>query len=628
MQKYKKLINQSVKLEKITGVSPPSKCPGKDEFTTVFSAISERTFALLNEALHSGGLSLAPEISPELLKKVENLIDSGLLIPTGRNRLMVPREVGFHPAGPGRRLDQISGLVHRLPPEYRGEWLGGLGFESDYEGLLSLAERVYSARLSSSAEEFLQKKLAGSPLVKTEEIFGAMVDLEKLYTSPADYEEPVRSLVMEGFLLPFWNGQNSVTYFVAAQRVHEQLNLDFSSIFDSSRQENFKPPEISSTAEGQWSRYPFRLPEQLKMLLIAADALPFRSTEDNYPHRFDIKEAARQMGWEIEHCYLLLDLLLDSKLLAPGEDRYYLTENVEDCNWENKISLEYSRLNLTGNAGTENSKRPFAADFSTGKVFSCLSSLPIDEPFEVGKYLPTEQVYTALWRQFISEICPGDDPEIVAGKLVKNALSIYYWLGAADVKSEEEKWFLKLNKYARQLPGNITDDAAEEDLPFILQEDGTIMIPLDSSLEEFRRVNPFALLTGVDRLVEYKIDKQSLVKALNDGWDVRQFRAFLAEKSPEIPPALVALFEEVGGEGEQINIRQVYHLLEFEKGATAARAMSALSNYKPFRFSEKKLLLQKKTSPATIRRNLSRAGIKLAGTGEELQGCSPLIDEW
>jgi hypothetical protein len=127
-------------------------------------------------------------------------------------------------------------------------------------------------------------------------------------------------------------------------------------------------------------------------------------------------------------------------------------------------------------------------------------------------------------------------------------------------------------------------------------------------------------------MIGYQIDRQSLVQALNEGWDATGFRSFLEEKTQSVPEPLQDLFEETIGNVKEIEIEKVHHLIRFADGATAAKAANILNNYDPMRIDEKTLVLRSETSSETIRRNLSRGGIRLSG-GDMDSKMSPLLDD-
>jgi hypothetical protein len=84
------------------------------------------------------------------------------------------------------------------------------------------------------------------------------------------------------------------------------------------------------------------------------------------------------------------------------------------------------------------------------------------------------------------------------------------------------------------------------------------------------------------------------------------------------------LFEDLLEDVEDVSVNRVHHLLEFERGATAAKAMNALNNYNPERIGETLIVLRSDTSEETIRRNLSRGGIRLR-TASEKGAASPTL---
>ncbi len=624
MESYEDLLKHVPDSVENIKADPPPECPGEEKIEKLLAGTDVRENMLLNEAVHSGELSVFSPLAEKWVEKIEMLVRTGLILPVSPGGFRVAREIVFHPHGPGRRIDQPAGCLHRLPGEVRSQWLKSFGLKNNHRGLVKLAEEIYSAEPAEAELEYLAEKITDGPIIEKSEIAGVPEDLEDFYSSLASCTKKSRSLIAAGFLLPLWDENNRITKFVVAERLQPRLGVEYEGVFRS-RAGEITPPEIDSAEKGQWSRHPFRLSEQLKMLLILADALPFRSTENDYPHRFDINEATRLLGWEKEHCYLLLDLLLDFNLLAAEEERYYLTEKTETTSDDFGVSLSETCINLVNRVRTEDSFEPYGCDFSAGKIFLELRENLNSSGLEPGEII-TGQLARGLWRHLATAPGLGEDIETMALELLSTVLKSYYWFGGADVRKDDGFWEIKLNEYGRGLPADIKNETAGETMPFILQEDGTMMIPLDSSLKEFRSVNPFALLVGMDRLIEYKIDKQALVEALNGGWDIKRFKSFIAGKNGRLPSTLESLFDEVGVEGETVIIREAYHLLEFERGATAAEAMSVLSNYDPRRLAPEKILLGKKTSEETIRRNLSRAGIKMAGTDDKLREISPLVE--
>ena len=606
-------------------VEPPESCPDCDEIDDFFPLPNREQDRLLNSAVHSGSFTASPATVDVFVAGLEELVSAGMLLPVGKDKYSVPREVAFHPAGPGRRLDQPVGCLHRLPKEIRRQWLASLDLAENYRGMLQLGEKIYSARTTDEHLEALSSGIEGGSFIEKSEFPELPDDLTGLYGELTADGDEIQFLIAHGFLLPHWDENGRITKFIPDERLQGRLDLRHSDFLESLCSQ-ISPPQLDAAEEGQWSRHPFQLPEQLKMFLVLADALPFRTTENNYPHRFDIKEASRLLGWEKKHCCLLLDLLLENNLLVAGEERYYLSEEVEATPDDFGVSLLETGLDLTGRSEGEGTSVSSGVDFSAGELFLELRSSLAGAGPRQPEEIVTEKLAEKVWLHLAAGLVEGMAPEDRAVELLDTVLKSFYWFGGADVRKFTDRWEISLNGYGQKLPGDITASAPAEDMPFILQDDGTVMVPLESSLEEFRAINPFALLVSMDRLIEYQIDKQSLVEALNGGWDVNRFKSFLVDKNGELPPGLQSLFKEVGGEGESIRIREVYHLLEFERGATAAEAMSVLSNYDPLRLETEKILLRKQTSEETIRRNLSRAGIKMAGGGDKLRGLSPLVE--
>lgn len=380
------------------------------------------------------------------------------------------------------------------------------------------------------------------------------------------------------------------------------------------------------TAEKVWERVPFSLSEQLKILLIFVDGLPFRSTKQDYPNRLDVGEASDLCGWSEQHLHLLIHRALELDLIRADGDRFYMTKRVND--WETgqlDLDLEDSRIPpyWTINDGpTSPQLREDTAVYDS--LIVLLKLLERDQSAH-----PVDQIKAKLRDESTASELFDETGEDVDG--AEQLIQLAHDLGFVDVKLDDSTLDqVKINERGDRLVagGRSTGDvtAEEQELPMILQPDGRFMLPLESPLEYFRRIHPFVLLTGIDNMIEYNIDGRSLVKAENEGWDTRSFYDFLEEQNGSVPETVQSLFEESKDDAEEVRIEDVHHLLTFENGATAAEAMRVLSNYQPERIDENRLLLRSSSSADTIKKNLSRAGIRIQMATGPTQEASPLKD--
>jgi len=374
------------------------------------------------------------------------------------------------------------------------------------------------------------------------------------------------------------------------------------------------PDTSVSDKERVWKRLPFALPEQLKVLLIFVDGLPFRTTQQGYPNRLDVGEAADLSGWSRTHLHLLIHRAMELDLIAHDSDRFYMSERVSDWEFGNTADS----ISESGIPGYWTLKEgPTEPEFRD-------DSLVIDSVKMACKLLKrhgTERDIEPLVDQLLSEsmiveLLEQSDSESRAG--VNEIVMMAYHLGFIDVSfRDNEIRKVKVNERGERLitqSSNASDRSvseADQDLPVILQPDGQMMIPLDAPLREFRKVHPFVLFTGMDNMVEYSIDQRSLVKAENEGWDTSSFYGFLRNKTGTVPETVQSLFQDTEQEAEEVRIEDAHHLLTFETGATAAEAMRVLSNYKPERIGENRVLLRSSSSAETIKKNLSRSGIRI-----------------
>lgn len=370
-----------------------------------------------------------------------------------------------------------------------------------------------------------------------------------------------------------------------------------------------------------WQRVPFSLAEQLKILLIFMDALPFRTTQQEYPNRLDVGEASALVDWPEEHLHWLIHRAIECDLVATRDDRFYMTEAVEE--WEDgiiSVPIEESTVpfyeNLEGGA-TEPIQEENGAFFKTFKRL--LGSLRQAQAFDPETI---QERFT-----FSSNSDRSQDHQV----LLENRLRQAYQLGWIDLRFEEKQIVeVELNErgeaWLEDPSSGDTNPEIDQSLPVILQPDGQMMIPLEFPLSSFRKVHPFVLLTDIDNMVKYSMDQRSLVNAENEGWNTSSFRGYLEELTGPLPETVEALFQESDQEAESIRIEDVHHLLTFERGATAAEAMRVLSNYQPERIDENRLLLRSSTTADTIKKNLSRAGIRIQmDTGSD-QDASPLLE--
>jgi hypothetical protein len=379
------------------------------------------------------------------------------------------------------------------------------------------------------------------------------------------------------------------------------------------------------TEDKVWERMPFSLSEQLKILLIFVDGLPFRSTNEGYPNRLDVGEASDLCGWSERHLHLLIHRAMELGLIVDDGDRFYMTERVEA--WERgelETDRSSSRIPAYWTIEEGVTSPQLREDHAVyDAVVSLLNLLERDQADH-----PIDQVLTLLE----GESAPADlfeETELEDDAAGRSLIHLARDLGFVDViVTEDQLDRVKINERGEK---ELTDAGSsapvtdsDQSLPMILQPDGRMMLPLESPLEHFRQIHPYVLLTGIDNMIEYNIDGRSLVKAENEGWDTRAFYEFLEAQNGSIPDTVESLFEESKDDAEDVRIESVHHLLTFEKGATAAEAMRVLSNYQPERVDENRLILRSSSSPETIKKNLSRAGIRIQmATGPE-RGASPL----
>ena len=376
-----------------------------------------------------------------------------------------------------------------------------------------------------------------------------------------------------------------------------------------------------------WQRSSFTLAEQLKILLIFADGLPFRSTQRDYPNRLDVSEASELVQWPERHLHWLIHRAFELRLIDSDNGRFFMTEAVED--WEKgevRIPLENSSIpnhKQLPDEVTEVQAGEKGLVFREQKqLISKLHSL--QTPQSISELLEAFDRDADIFR------LGSDDNNREA--ILRNRIRQAYELGWVDLRREEQTIReVQVNERGiRWLENDLVPDAGpdiDQSLPMILQPDGQLMVPLESPLTIFRSAHPFVLLTAVDNMIKYSMDRRSLVNAENEGWNTQAFYDFLEQETGNIPETVASLFRETDEEAERIRVEKVYHLLEFERGATAAEAMRVLSNYQPERIDEDRLILRSSTTPETIKKNLSRAGIRIQMDTNKSRAQSPLLSE-
>jgi len=374
-----------------------------------------------------------------------------------------------------------------------------------------------------------------------------------------------------------------------------------------------------------WQRSSFSLAEQLKILLIFADGLPFRSTQRNYPNRLDVSEASELIQWPERHLHWLIHRALELGLIDSDDGRFFMTETVED--WEQgELNPPLEESSVPNHEQLANEVTEVEAG-KKGRVFKAQNQL-------ITKLhsLQAPQSISELLEVFDSDdtVYGSSSNSVNREAILRNRIRQAYDLGWVDVQLEEGTIReVQVNQRGeRWLEGEEVADAGPEidqSLPVILQPDGQLLVPLESPLEIFRCAHPFVLLTGIDNMVKYNMDQRSLVNAENEGWNTQAFYNFLEEETGNIPETVASLFRETDEEAERIRVEPVHHLLEFERGATAAEAMRVLSNYQPERIDEHRLILRSSTTPETIKKNLSRAGIRIQMDTNQSRAQSPLL---
>jgi hypothetical protein len=581
---------------------------------------------LLNQAVHTPEfitetvLNNVPKIYTESL---EELIQGPLLNRHNDGTVSVPDDVVFLPDGPGVRDDQLSGFLHSVNPATVRGWLSSLTGEDadqlpDKTLYRELVRKVYQRR--ENLEEPLDSVLPENHWTPLDDLeAGLNGDLSTAYRSLTPNSNVNDRLLLAGVLLPVVDEANQVAGVVIADEYRPGNDEDRPDL----------PTSVSVDREVEWERKPFSPAEQLKFVLLASDAVPFRVTKEGQPHRFDLKEVARVSDWSTEHLEYVAYFLLENGLLDNRDERFYLTDSALE--WDDGrfgIRPFITRCSPRLSSSEEDDIQPLANDFSPGRVIVEILKVlrdvsgPVDASDIVESLVDRDVIQDALMAAPNHRL-PTDKNR---SELVETYLECIHSFGMIDRRENDDRRYYRFNERGQELLETQEIRSPEqEELPYILQPDGQLLVPLESPLDEFRQLNPFALLVKADRMLGYQIDRQSLVQALNDGWDAARFRSFLETRTDSIPEPLEDLFDETIGDVEPVNIRSVHHLIEFETGATAAKALNLLSNYEPLRIDETRIVLRSETSEDTIRRNLSRGGIRLSSKGSE-QGRSPIIE--
>lgn len=588
--------------------------------------LTEKGRVLLNQWVHDAsffhGRSIPGDVPRAYRSEAEDLTESPLLVEAGEG-YVVPEDVKYLPEGPGVRRDQLPGLFHRLPEQSLRDWYGLVGEEdpgSMPEWLLyrrlatGLAER--SRNLGNSLTDVWPDR--SEAWVRTEAL-GAdpPARIENFYASLDPEASDLSVCLAAGAIVPVWDDDGRVNEYVLESSRRERRTG-----------ERTPDPEREDHREVEWERKPFTPAEQLKFLMLAADAVPFRLTRDREPHRFDLKEVARVSEWSGEHLEYLTFLLLENGYLVADEDRFYITELGQE--WDRDSGTVDPFFTRCGPPVFDNGDGagPRASDLTVGLLLR--EGLALLDRVDGG--VRAEEAVGALVEEpgVADSVLglPGSDVPLDEHRedLVGGLYETLHDFGLTDRREDDDTVYYRLNERGGDLlESELLRGPENEELPYILQPDGQLLVPLESPLEEFRRLNPFALLVKADRMIGYQIDRQSLVQALNEGWNAGSFLDFLREKTDSIPEPLEDLFEDTIGNVRSINVEEVHHLIEFEDGATTAKAANILNNYDPQRIDETTLVLRSETSPKTIRRNLSRGGIRLSG-GDVDAGRSPLKD--
>lgn len=593
----------------------------------VLSQLTEEQEVILNHLVHVPGdlrdRPIKEEISGAYRDAFDSLRGTELLDEEEDGTLVVPDSVKYHPDGPGVRRDQLSGVLHRLPVDAVRKWyrdLGGTDVDQTEDWLVFRRLVSEMGRTREELDSSLPPDWPDDLLRKEPATLGLDdgIPIETLFSHLTESSTDVAPYFRAGLLLPSWNEDGVI----------RSVLLECSVRRDQSYPE-LSGSEQPSGREVEWERKPFSPAEQLKFLLIGADAVPFRETREGEPHRFDLKELARVSEWSTEHLEYLTFLLIENGFLEARDERFFMNQRAEEWD-EGTVSLNpfWSRFGTTRITPGEDAPGS-TPDLTAGRTLRTALRAVVDTDGEVrAETLKNTLRDQDLFRSLLMVL--DDEDRLLEERLddlVEGVLETLFSFGMTDRLEVDESVFYRPNDRGRAvLESEVLRGPEHEELPYILQPDGQLLVPLESPLRSFRRVNPFALLVKADRMLGYQIDRQSLVQALNDGWDATGFRTFLGEKTESVPEPLEDLFEETIGNVKEIEVQEVHHLIQFADGATTAKAANILNNYKPIRIEETTLVLQSETSPETIRRNLSRGGIRLSG-GDKDSSMSPLLDD-
>lgn len=553
---------------------------------------------------------------------LESLLESDLL-QRGDGTVTVIPDLVYLPDGPGRRWDQLPGVLHRLPEQYVRDWWHVLGGEQADETDTYLVYRRLAGEISGADSddgdgEKIDSLFDGRAWMSPGELpepLRVPASLDELYRADSVEENTLIDGLLSGCCFPVWDQSHELRGIVRASRRR-----------DGDAAEPLRAGATPAVDEKDWDRSPFSLAEQLKIALIVNDALPLRLTDDDDPHRFDLKEAARITDWNLPHVDYLTNFVVELGFLDARGDRFFITDRYLE--WErDETTLDPLLTGLVPVDGEDDFRTEFHDDLSFGFLIESL--LDALDGLEVGISLQTllEQFHQqeTVLSVLMGRPLAGEDYSGEARTLLRRTLELLYWLGLCDRWTEDGTRYRINERGRRLLEGAEFGVETEDELPLILQPDGQLMLPLECPMETFRHVNPFGLIVKVDRMIVYQVDDKSLVQALNEGWDARGFRDFLHGTVRELPNPMEELFDDILEDVEDVSIEDAHHLLRFETGATAAKAMNVLNNYNPSRLDERTLVLHSKTTEETIRRNLSRGGIRLR-TDSEQGASSPIVE--
>lgn len=585
------------------------------ELSSTLQGLSPRQQALLQDLLHrQDGTAVSTEVYPaRFADDLRTLVEEGLVVPVSETEVFVLREVAFHPAGPGRRPDQLPGLLRSLPDDWLHRWQESYGVPTGFEGYLPLGEALLER--GTPGPDF--RNLIGNRLWLDPEDppEGAVDSPGDLYEGDPEEAEGLKHWVLNGWLAPVTDSNQIVEYWLVTRSARS----------DGSPQVPRSWNREQEPAEDEWDQQAFTWSEQLKMLLVLSDSLPFRVTRQDFPNRLDLGEVKRLTEWSESHVQTMVNVLLERRLIRPGEERFFLTERAEQP--DSMGFPLWIRPPLWRDELDESTAAHPADDFSFARHAASLLERLLDEeePKSIDDELMEETGWETVW-----DLWAGQPPEMRphpnhAPQLFRGLVETLVEAGWLDGGYAGERLVsVRVNDRTADVFGE-PDESGKDDLPIILQPDGDLMVPLKAPLEWFRRINPFSLLVNVDHMIRYHLDRESLVQASNEGWDCRAFRSFLEEHTGDLPDPVGSLFKDLDRQAAEVDISEVHHLVEFDDEGTASKAYRALSNYEPRRVDGTILLLGKKTTEETIRRNLSRAGIRIQGTSEEDRIGSPVL---